>query len=50
MEKINVINLSRLPWEIIIKIRKLVYDMNRQQPHLLNDIRNYFIEKSYTMS
>ena len=41
----NVINLSNLPWEIIIKIRKLVYNMNQQQPHLLNDIRNYFIEK-----
>ena len=39
------LNLSSLPWEIIIKIRRLVYDMNQQAPHLLNDIRNYYIEK-----
>jgi hypothetical protein len=39
------INLSSLPWEIIIKIRRLVYAMNQQAPYLLNDIRNYYIEK-----
>ena len=39
------VNISSLPWEIIIKIRRLVYDMNQQAPHLLNDIRNYYIEK-----
>ena len=46
----NVLNLSSLPWEIIIKIRRLVYDMNQQEPHLLNDIRNYYIEKKVKAS
>ena len=40
-----ILNLSSLPWEIIIKIRRMVYDMNQQEPYLLNDIRNYYIEK-----
>jgi hypothetical protein len=38
-------DLSILPNEIKIYIRRMVYDMNRQDPVLLNDIISYFTDK-----